>query len=308
MPAAACSATQSAMPQRFRPLLASRTAPCDGVRSLGSRDDGVARPASSAASTRVCSPGAWPGSPSRGAWCRSARRSTHLVPSPASTASSPAITASASAPTPVDSATGSGSGTAGAVSSASPSGAVTVTPFPGARRPTEATRWPGSSAETAHESVEPEDPVVQVSRARVAGASTCTSTSSIGTSHSVPTASQAIRPFLRDVVEGVPEHVAVQPGDCLVGIPDPQQGDLAREVCPAEEVRGSGRTDVHRFRGPQVGDVAEDPVAVGRGAEVVVDHLDDLGAAVLEDRRGDPQLGHALPRSTRWPWRTPRPR
>jgi hypothetical protein len=51
--------------------------------------------------------------------------------------------------------------------------------------------------------------------------------------------------------------------------------------------------DLQRRGGPQTGDVAEDPVPTVR-AEVIVDHLDDLGSAVLSDRRPDPQPGHPL--------------
>ena len=172
-------------------------------------------------------------------------------------------------------------------------------PSPGSRWSTVATRWPGSSSETSHGSVEPDDPVRAGDALQGRGGD---DVHLDVLDRDVPFGADGVPgdpAVLRDVVEGVPEHVAVQAGDRLVRVPDAQLRCRAREVLTARRRPGrSGELTSHRRRGPQVGDVAEDPVAVGR-AEVVVDHLDDLGAAVLERPSRRPTAAPRVRRSTR---------
>jgi hypothetical protein len=66
--------------------------------------------------------------------------------------------------------------------------AETVTPSPVSSASTRATRWPGSADRVAHEMREPSGPVVQPAPSSAVGATTCTSTFSIGTGQPVPTA------------------------------------------------------------------------------------------------------------------------
>jgi hypothetical protein len=95
----------------------------------------------------------------------------------------------------------------------------------------------------------------------------------------------------RHPVQRVGEDVAMLPCHRARRV---SYADPGRPGCgDCDVVRRVGGVHLQRRGGPQTRDGAEEPMPIVR-AEVVVDHLHDLGAAVLADPRPDPQPRHPL--------------
>ena len=95
-----------------------------------------------------------------------------------------------------------------------------------------------------------------------------------------------------DPAQPVADRVAVAAGDGALGVADAQAGLLGG--AGRLDLRGGGRRGhLDRVGRVEPGDVAVDAVALA-AAEVVVDHLDDLGGAVAGDPGRGPQPGDPL--------------